>query len=818
MKIHTNNFKQQIKLIGKEIDSKITFGDTVLGSGELNAVTPSYQGAILKSVMKQLEIDSNVFIPLGTNLTYEFGLKVNGEYEYINFGNYIVYNAEKQEDTGSYKILCYDKMLFSMKNYVKMPITYPITIKNYINSLCQFLGLTFANNNDNFVNADKEIPYELYLDTEGNDIGYTFRDVFDELAQVTASTICINNNDELEVRYITETGDTIDEEYLKDVNVNFGEKYGKINSIVLSRGGGNDNIYLRDEESVTENGLCELKIIDNQIMNFDNRDEFLPQILNELNGLEFYLNDFASTGICYYDLCDRYNIKIGDNTYSCIMFNDEILVTQGLQENIYTEKLEESETDYTKADKTDRKINKVSLIVDKQEQEIRSLATKVVDVSNTVKGVGSIALENAYEGLLHKLTIKGNISLFYPQIIYPSNDLYPQKMKLKVDEEFYDLDLNYLAYINDEIADEFICEEGKCKIIRRVGIDGEGIYYPLENEIVEEKEDLFINVKKDSIISLLNYPNTILTAEYLLENKYTNIFASEVELNSQIKQTAEEINLKVSKNDLISEINQSADTIELIANRLIINSEYFKLDKDGKITSIGGTIGGYTIDKNELKVYVKDPYIYTDVDLEKMQAIIQNEENPSQLELDMYDINGDGYITSDDYIAVSRKVRGYSPTEGEFKITNQNTRNIIQTTGNATNVDNSSEKTTQIGLERIETKFLNAYSLHVDSNINCETLTQTSKIEMKKNIEKFENGLDIVKQTDIYKYHMKKQDDNEKKHIGFIIGNDYNYSKKITSRDNDGADIYSMVSVLWQAVKEQQEEIEKLKEMINNGL
>ena len=226
MKAHTNNFKEQIKLIGKEIDSKITFGDTVLGKSELNAVTPSFQSSILKSAMKQLDIDSNVLIPPGMVLNYQFGVKVNGEYEYLDFGNYIVKDVEKQEDTGSYKITCYDKMLFSMKDYAKMPITYPITIKDYINSMCNFLGLSFANRNNTFVNYNKEIPYELYLDSEGNSLGYTFRDVFDELAQVTASTICINDNDEVEIRYINDTGDTIDEEYLKDVNVNFGEKYG----------------------------------------------------------------------------------------------------------------------------------------------------------------------------------------------------------------------------------------------------------------------------------------------------------------------------------------------------------------------------------------------------------------------------------------------------------------------------------------------------------------------------------------------------------------------------------------------------------------
>ena len=381
MKTHTSNFKEEISKFGRQIDSRITFGDTVLGKDDLNAVTPSYQGAILKSVMKQLDIDSNVAIPIGTILKYEFGLKVNGEYEYINYGNYIVYSIEKQEDTNSYKITCYDKLLYSMLDYVKLPITYPISVRDYINLIITALGLTFVNKNDEFANYDKEIKKELYLDENGNSLGYTFRDVLDELAQVTASTICLNENDELEIRYITETGDTIDEEFLKDVNVNFGEKFGAVNTIVLSRSGGSDNIYYPSE--LPENPY-EFKISDNQIMNDNDRADFLPDIYEKLNGLEFYTNDFVSTGIIYYDLCDRYSVKVGDNTYSCVMLNDEVLITQGLEENIYTEMPEESKTDYKKSDTTDRRINQAYIIVDKQNQTIEAFTGTVSTLDTKV--------------------------------------------------------------------------------------------------------------------------------------------------------------------------------------------------------------------------------------------------------------------------------------------------------------------------------------------------------------------------------------------------------------------------------------------------
>lgn len=146
MKAHTSDFKNQIKTMGRELDSKITYTlngvNVELGKEQLNSITPTYQGALLKSVMKELDIDSNVYIPEKTILNYQFGVKINGEYEYINFGNYVVYKAEKQEDTNSYKLTCYDKMLYSMVDYESLGITYPITIRDYIKTICDKLGLT----------------------------------------------------------------------------------------------------------------------------------------------------------------------------------------------------------------------------------------------------------------------------------------------------------------------------------------------------------------------------------------------------------------------------------------------------------------------------------------------------------------------------------------------------------------------------------------------------------------------------------------------------------------------------------------------------
>ncbi len=380
MKTITSNYKNEVKLFGRQIDCKITYGSgnnaVELGAEELNSTSLHYEGAILKSVMKQLDIDSNVDIPLETEINAQFGVKVGNTYEYIDLGNFVVYKSEKQEDMRSYKITCYDKMLYAMKNYENVSYTFPMTIRDYIGEICTTMGLTFANSLDTFANYDKQLTEDMYLDANGQSLGYTFRDVLDQLAEVTASIICINEDDELEIRYINDTNDTINEEYLKDVNVKFGEKFGPVNSIVLSRAGEGDNVYLQDDNSVALNGLCELKIVDNQIMSKNDRSDYLQDILDTLDGFEYCINDFSSTGITYYELGDRYSVSVDNNTYSCVMFNDEINITQGLEELIHTDIPEQTETDYTKADKTDRRINQAYIMVDKQNQTITSFVSQ----------------------------------------------------------------------------------------------------------------------------------------------------------------------------------------------------------------------------------------------------------------------------------------------------------------------------------------------------------------------------------------------------------------------------------------------------------
>ncbi len=117
----------------------------------------------------------------------------------------------------------------------------------------------------------------------------------------------------------------------------------------------------------------------------------------------------------------------------------------------------------------------------------------------------------------------------------------------------------------------------------------------------------------------------------------------------------------------------------------------------------------------------------------------------------------------------------------------------------------------------------------VNSSISSETkidayqvmspiISQISLEKYKKNFERLQdNALETIKNIDIYKYNLKSEKDTDKKHIGFVIGDNYNYSKEVTSIDNQGVDNYSFTSLCCKAIQELSQQVEELKKQLKEG-
>ena len=200
MKKHTQDYKKKIKEYGRQQAVQISYVENgqeiVLTNSEINSATPHYDGDLLKSIMKELDLDSNVNIPVGTKIRFKHGILVNEAYEYIDYGNYYVYSSNLSEDTLSYNIKCYDIMINSMKDYEETCVPYPCTIKEFMSALCIKCNLRMKANM-HFANEDRILTRDLF-----KGLGYKYRNVFDQLAQVTGGVICATIDDEIEVRYV----------------------------------------------------------------------------------------------------------------------------------------------------------------------------------------------------------------------------------------------------------------------------------------------------------------------------------------------------------------------------------------------------------------------------------------------------------------------------------------------------------------------------------------------------------------------------------------------------------------------------------------
>lgn len=371
------SWKDSITAYGKELEAEVIINGTTYTAEDVVSVNPHYNGSLYSSVMKELDLEmmGKHSLKGQTISSLRIGARAgSGAYDYIGFGSYIVKEAEYDVATKSTKCECYDKMLMAMIPY-DITFEYPLTVGAYLQGICDRFEWELAT--PTFCNSDVEIDEEKFDDS------YTFRDALDQIAQVSGGIIAFKNDGKLYVIYPTESGETIDESNLKSLVI--GEKYGPVNSLVLARTPQEDNIYRQDAESIDANGLCEVKIENNQIMDShiteSQRENFIDNLFNQIKGTTYYLYELESYGIGYLNLGDIFTIQTEDGTqYKTIMLNDDLQVTQGMTEKSSLAKPEETETDYNAASKTDRLLNQTMLKVDKQAGRIDSLVSRVETV------------------------------------------------------------------------------------------------------------------------------------------------------------------------------------------------------------------------------------------------------------------------------------------------------------------------------------------------------------------------------------------------------------------------------------------------------
>ncbi len=161
-------------------------------------------------------------------------------------------------------------------------------------------------------------------------------------------------------------------------------------------------------------------------------------------------------------------------------------------------------------------------------------------------------------------------------------------------------------------------------IIRRCYIDKYGVLRKLEEEqqtILDLPEITLF--EGDNYVYIKEFTDLNMKIQYLTNSEMNKFFAMKMELNSSIKQTmdkillevsrkadneqvsamikllADEIALKVSSGDVVNALNISTQLIEIVGNRLKIDTDNFKLDEKGYMIATGAKFVDGDINTNK---------------------------------------------------------------------------------------------------------------------------------------------------------------------------------------------------------------------------
>lgn len=453
-------FKEAIQEYGKEITASFVCGGVAYSDEDIISMNPHFEGSLLTSVMKCLDIE----VKRGTVLTDsiiqtpKFGVKAPGDadYFYKEYGTYIIKEKKDDEEQDTVILECYDLMLQAMIPF-DLVLVNPetaaeenptITVRALLDAICDRFGWQKGYVDNIFSAASIAIKANTY---DGN---YTFRDVLDEIAQVAGRTIAFVGNALCFISPMGLPNETIDASNLKTLKI--GKTYGPVNSLVLARTPQEDNIYYRDEASIATNGLTEIRIENNQIVE-QHRDFMLELLYPDYIGIQFTLYELESFGIGYLDVGDKFYIQTPDGElHRTIMLCDDLKITQGLSETSRLEAPEVVETDYTAASKTDRALNQTILKVDKQAGDITALVTKTNNLASTVDGLSGtvtnltkISMDSEKVDLAITEAINGINSITTTTgYTFDKNGLHIQKTVDGVPEEMENLLDNTGMYVN----------------------------------------------------------------------------------------------------------------------------------------------------------------------------------------------------------------------------------------------------------------------------------------------------------------------------------------------------------------------------------
>lgn len=606
-------------------------------------------GFIGQAVSRMLTIkmvnneDSNLNFE-NADVQFKIGTIYNGIRYNINYGNFIVDEAPKNDATnGTVTFIAYDYMIKFNKDYINRVI-YPCTLKDLLLDVCSQAGVELGTSNfanENFIVEDNQFE------------GKQLREILQHIAKCAFSWARIGQDNRLYLDFSVNNNNveriTIDD-YKTDSFKKANEYYGPVNKVTF----GDSDIKgqeesVQDNASIQQNGLTEIKINDNYFAYTTEKRHELIQAGTSLFGLRYMpIQSLDLIGLIYLDCNDIIEVEdLEGNVFTSRVFSHIINYNGITSDNIATTGESDNEREYSNTnnsiaqnarvevivDRANKKITQVVGEVDGQNQKISEvtqtldeLRSQISDISEITESqetsTGTLSFENINQSEPIRIVIHStgvNIAKLHPHTnLKPSPTLKIKTRTLRfkntTTNEIFDYELpDDLLYYDNENYDEFILNyEGlSCEINKKCKWNSDGTVGLLASPRTDSYTFPHIELTNgDYTIQVIQYSNAYLFARLMVQNYYTTQFATRAELNSDIRQTVNNINLSVnskfSNYSTTTEMNSAIDlkaneitssVSETYATKETLTNNYSTIEQTSKM--ISNTVSSMTKDNIE---------------------------------------------------------------------------------------------------------------------------------------------------------------------------------------------------------------------------
>ena len=584
--INEDNYLQSIDFN----DERYVDGEGIIGTAAAKSLEGKFINVDSKFSVENKELQAYV----GADLD-------DGTTKYIDLGTFIVQKPDNNNVTDNTSFNALDYMVKFNKTYVDN-ITYPCTLGELLQNVCDQVNIVLKTKT--FRNSTFEIENNTFINNE------SCREVIKAIAQMAFSWARINQDNELVLDFdlsdeITETINNDEYYELKD-----NEQYGPVNTIILRNSQvEGENYTIIDPNKLSTDKTCELVISDNPFAYTQAKRQELIQAGSALFGFKYIPLTTKTIGSVYLNCQDKLRVKnMQDKNLDTYIFNNKISYDGRITDIKETSAMTETETKYqftdTMANKLNAKMARTEIIVDKANQQItavveqigdrsektttitadidglNSKVSQIEDITDEKNGVQSVILENCAEGELLELHIYGNNTVFKyntlsDSLILGDNLILGNKTSSTIivqnekgEKTDYNLNIPGVLRQNGTTKDEYIIQDGKAIIIRRINTDGSIKSVPTTEELGA------ISIKLSSgnnTVSIKDF-SAEMKIKYVIKTDLTDIFASRVELSSSIQQTSSQImtqvNKKVGEEELGTKIIQDYESVQIAWNKI----------------------------------------------------------------------------------------------------------------------------------------------------------------------------------------------------------------------------------------------------------